>query len=358
MLLRSYSYMKNDIDLSLYYDIWQAGGKLVGYSHKCAGGDGDEVLQTALMHALSHYSRERGRLQPYLMKLVREIAKGDSRIIPVDFLEETVMKDMDDDVGAREANLLMVTGGFEDDVVDVLASEHSAEYGVVCLALEYMPRFMSLCESFLDSRPSGSYYPESFRRECLKLAAGTVGFNDRCVSLYLQNKAEMERYVELCDMRQELDWREANFPYIKARSSRSVFIVGVDGRDVDDAGIELCTVKGRIPDGAYVARVRYLELWEHMCGMVDSVGTNALKFELRGHHIVTTYAGSISVVDPEPCSMYDLFRAEILTNVLNDTGARLLNAGSENFYLLARDGMAVKDRDFFGYRMHMEVERW
>ena len=68
--------------------------------------------------------------------------------------------------------------------------------------------------------------------------------------------------------------------------------------------------------------------------MIDDTETNEMKFIIGNSYIIKSFGGSLSVLNPDLFNMYDLARTEILTNVLQDTYGRILNIGTEYFYII------------------------
>ena len=82
--------MSPEIDISFYYDVWKEIGNLRWYFYKFAGVNADEAMEKTLFHTLTHFNAEKGSLSAYVKKLAREITKENSKLVYVDFLEQTL----------------------------------------------------------------------------------------------------------------------------------------------------------------------------------------------------------------------------------------------------------------------------
>ena len=123
-------------------------------------------------------------------------------------------------------------------------------------------------------------------------------------------------------------------------SKRVKFINKVTGELVEDADIEDWYVRGKL-SGKRIIKVPYADVWNVMCDLVDSNETNELKFVIDDYYIIKTFGGSYSILNPSLYNIYDLVRTEIITNILKDTGGRLINTGSECVYVLCdKSGIA------------------
>jgi hypothetical protein len=93
MVLKSYAFMQSDINIAFYYEIFNEIQKLKWYFYKFAGVNAEEAMQRTLYHTLFHFNSSKGNLSAYIKKLAREITKENSRLILVDFLEQTLSED-------------------------------------------------------------------------------------------------------------------------------------------------------------------------------------------------------------------------------------------------------------------------
>lgn len=335
-MLRSFSFMHNGIDYAFYYEAWEEIQKLKWYFYKFAGNNADEAMQKTLMHLLYHYDVNRGNLSAYVKKLAREITKNNGKLIFVDFLEQTLAEsDADDEEKPR------VDSGriqdFSQEVVDNILLEESKRKEVIGLALEFMDKFMILCEALIEHDTSTTYYPDIFISECLKLSKKCKNFNQDCIEIYLEFKEDFDWFMSL-DEDNQGKWRETDFLLINQSQSKRIKLLNEHtDQEVIDADIETWYVKGNLGKGdkmKHIIRVNYLEAWEMMCDLIDSYETNCMKFIMDDSYIVRTLGGSYSVLNPDLYNLYDLVRMEILTNLLQMTNGRVLNVGSECIYLL------------------------
>lgn len=360
-MLKSYSFMPTGVDISFYYEIWNEISKLRWYFFKFAGSNAEEAMQRTLMHTLTHFQPEKGNLTSYIKKLAREITKESGRVVSVDFLEQTLASDECETVGTSK---VVDTGTIPDFVTDLVENMDCAtdkSDDVVKLALEFMDRFVMMCEAILNYDISAKYYPDVYVSQCLALHKRCFNFSDMCIDLYTNYRSKFEWFLNACEKRSEYSqiWREADFQFIRKRTSGKASLVraGTD-EEVLDADFEEFEYKGVLERGRRIIKVRYYELWELMCDRIDYNGINEMKFVIGDHYIVRTLAGSQSVLDPDLYNEYDVIRMEILTNVLFDTNGRLLNAGSENFYLIYNPAVPIlsPERHIFGIDIKFDYE--
>jgi hypothetical protein len=156
------------------------------------------------------------------------------------------------------------------------------------------------------------------------------------------------------------NWKEADFILIRnSYSKRFKFLNKVTGLDVKDADIEDFTFQGKLDSGVTrkkVIKVPYYELWDYFCNLIDDTETNEMKFVIGDSYIIRTFGGSLSVLNSNLFNIYDIVRNEILTNVLQDTGGRIINVGSENIYLLCNHTMNKEQmqRTVHGYTFSLD----
>lgn len=332
-MLASFSFMQGTIDASFYYDVWEQIQGLKGYFYKFAGENAEEAMQRTLLHTITHFNSS-GNLSAYVKKLAREIMKDGNRLIYVDFLEQTLAED--DEESSAKVDLGRVSD-FSYEVIEALDSRSSRMPDIIKVALQYMDRFLVLCEALINHDTTTLYYPDSFIKECLKIARHCNSFSRMCIDLYARYKEEFEWFLNL-DSGNIGVWKETDFLLINQSQSKRVKLLDpVTKKEVEDADIDDWVLKGSLGgDGSkkYILRVDYLDAWEIMCDLIDDTETNAMKFIINGIYIVRTLGGSVSIINPDLFNLYDLVRMEILTNVLQDTRGRVLNVGSRAIYLL------------------------
>lgn len=357
-MLRSYSFMSEEIDISLYYEIWNEIGKLRWYFYKFAGNEADEAMQRTLMHTLTHFQPEKGNLNSYLKKLAREILKDGGKLVTVDFLEQTVVSDEDEVTGAKSGINTGKVDDFSDEIVDTLDLVQDKSGDVERLALEFMDRFVILCEAMQTYDMSSRYYPDVFISQCLSLLKKCENFNEVCLNIYSEYGEKFKWYLEVYKNVMQI-WKEADFPFVLRRTSKNISLISKKtGVEVQDADLEPFTINTVLDASKRVLRVRYYDLWEQVCDLLDEDGINELRFTIGDNFIVRTLAGSQSVLNPDLYNEYDIVRTEILTNVLYDTNGKLLNAGSECFYLLynAENQIRKPIREIYGIKIDFQYE--
>lgn len=334
-MLKSFSFMFGGVDYTFYYDVWTEIQKLKWYFYKFAGENADEAMHKTLMHTLSHFDTNRGNLSAYIKKLAREITKDNGKLIFVNFLEQTLAYGEGDEEEKPQVDTGKVQD-FSTEVIDNIILDESRRAEIINLALEFMDKFIILCEALIKHDTSTVYYPEIFISECLKLSQKCRNFNQSCIDIYLEFKEDFEWFLTL-DEGNIGSWKETDYLLINQRQSKRVRLLNEDtDQEVIDADQESWYLSGNLGKGRRkrVIKVYYESEWETMCDLVDDCETNCMKFVMDDSYIVRTLGGSYSVLNPDLYNLYDLIRMEILTNVLQVTGGRVLNVGSECIYIL------------------------
>lgn len=356
-MLSSFSYNENQIDSSLYYQVWNEIRKLGRYFSKFCWSDADEAMQDTLMHCLTHYREGKGDLVPYIKKLARTISRNNNKkMVLVDFLEQTL-----EDSSEEESKPKVDVGRFSDfssTVVNQIMISSYKEKEVIKLALTFIDKFLLLCDSLKNHDTSVNYYPDVFVKECLKLSRGCDNFNQICISVFDRYGDMMTQFLGY-DINTKGTWVETDFTLLSSHASKRVTFVNPDtGVVVEDPDVDRCVLKGNI-GSKRVLRVDYYDLWELMCDYVDSPDLNALRLTIGDSFVVRTLGGSMSVVNPDLFNIYDLCRSEILTNVLKETYSRVIGVGSQCFYLLApqsEEPYKIEERIIRGIHINLKVD--
>lgn len=345
------------VDVAFFYEVWKELENLKWYFYKFAGTNADEAMSKTLYHTLTHFNKDKGNLSAYVKKLAREITKETSRLIYVDFLEQTVADEDDGDENVPKA-----IGGsvrdFSDEVAEAMVMAEDRRGEVVNLALEFMDKFMTLCDALKRRDTSTRYFPDMFIRACMNINSRCLNFNQLCFDVYEEYGDEFQWFLDLGKLQE--NWREADFMMIRNSMSKRLRMVNaVTGEDVSNADFEDFVFQGKLGNGESrkkIIKVAYYDVWEMMCDLADSKETNELKFVIGDSYIVRTFAGSRSSLNTDLCGIYDLIRNEILTNVILDTGGRILNIGSENFYLVCSPSMdkSTLERSVHGYDLKID----
>lgn len=331
MVLKSYAFMQSDINIAFYYEIFNEIQKLKWYFYKFAGVNAEEAMQRTLYHTLFHFNSSKGNLSAYIKKLAREITKENNRLVLVDFLEQTLSEDSDDEELKSTVDIGSVND-FSNSVITDIELNEDRRIDVINLALEFMDKFLLLCEALIAHDTSTRYYPDIFIRQCLSINKRCPNFNALCLDVYLEYKDDFEWFLGLTEG--DDDWKEPDFVAIANSYSKRVLLVDpVTKKPVENADVDKFKLSGKLGDKRIV-RVRYYELWEYFCDLIDDTETNEMKFIIGNSYIIKSFGGSLSVLNPDLFNMYDLARTEILTNVLQDTYGRILNIGTEYFYIL------------------------
>lgn len=361
MVLKSYSFMPKEIDIAFYYEIHEEIQKLKWYFYKFAGVHAEEAMQKTIYHTLLHFSTEKGNLSAYIKKLAREITKENSRLVYVDFLEQTLSDDEDDGSGIGGIDVGNVSD-FSSTLIEELEMSEDRYGEVINLALEFMDKFLMLCEALIKHDTSTKYYPDVFIKNCLKINKKCPNFNKLCLDVYMEHKDDFEWFINLSEDDEEGAWKEPDFVLIGNSYSKRIKLVNSQtGNDVENADLEQFSISGRLGTGntrKKIIKINYTDLWEYFCDLIDDVDTNELKFVIGDSYICKTFGGSLSVLNPDLYNMYDVVRMEILTNVLQDTYGRILNVGSECMYLVCNSTMTKTElnRVVHNYPIHLVYE--
>lgn len=359
MILRSYSFMPEEVDIGFYYEVHKEINNLKWYFYKFAGVNADEAMERTLYHTLTHFNADKGSLAAYVKKLAREITKENSKLIYVDFLEQTLSDDDDSPEGQTK-----VQGGsvrdFSDDVADAMELAEDRRHEVVKLALEFMDKFMLLVDALKRRDTSTRYFPDVFIKSCMSINRRCMNFNQLCFDVYEEHGDDFKWFLEL-GQRSE-NWRESDFMMLRSSGSKRLkFVSPITGEEIEDADVDKFVVQGKLGEGSAkkrIIKVSYYDAWSLMCDLIDDSETNEIKFVIGDSYVIRTFAGSLSGLNTDLWNMYNLVRSEILTNVLIDTGGRVINVGSEHFYLLCNPGMNKQymERDVHGYKLRFDYE--
>ena len=356
--MKSYSFHKEIANERLFYEIWTTIGKLKWYFYKFAKNNAEEAMQLTLEHCLTHYNPNISSLDVYVKSLAREITKDNGRLVFIDFIEQTLSGDSGD-TGEREKNVNLNVGrvrDFSDDIVENMLLSEDRRDDIIELALQFMDKFIVMCEALINNDTTVVYYPEVYIKACLKLNKLCRNFNKSCISLYMDYAPEFKKFLD-SDANNVGEWLEADFSYISTNTSKRIRLVNsLTGLPVNDADKEKLKCEGKLVDKR-VLRIPYSQLWETLCDMVDSEETNEIKFVLGDQYIFKTLGGSLSVANTSLFNMYDLIKNEIITNVLHETRGRLLSVGSECIYVLtAKSDVCIEPKSIRGISIELKAE--
>ena len=109
MLLKSYSFDNDVVNMRFYHDIWKEIESLKGYFYKFAGIKADEAIQATFMHTIYHYDPSKASLNTYIKSLARVITKNAVKEVSVDFLEQTLSEESSDQ---QEVNAPRISPSF------------------------------------------------------------------------------------------------------------------------------------------------------------------------------------------------------------------------------------------------------
>lgn len=330
--MRSISFAGDDeFDSKKCYQILTEIERLKGYFSKFNKGDVRVAMSEAFHHAMLHYDPNKGELTPYLKKLAREILKPDPRMLHNDFLEQTVS----DEIERYGRRTTVITEAEVDTISepDSVASEDAREQ-VVELALQNMNFFLIMCESLKRRDTSTKYFPKPFKASCLRLSKKIPNFASICLSIYEEYKDAFTEFIGIPD--KGVEWRELDAGLIQKLTSKRVKFQMADNPDIPctDPDTQPWVVKGAL-SGKRIIKVPYRGIYDYMMELIDSDVTNPVKFCIDDSYVFRTLGGSLSCVNSSLFTQYDIFLAEVITNLLYDLSARYLMTGSECLYFLA-----------------------
>jgi hypothetical protein len=343
-MLKSYSFMHKEIDIAFYYKVWDEIKKLKWYFYKFAGVNAEEAMQRTLMHTIVHFSPSKGNLSAYVKKLAREITKNNNREVLVDFLENTLSDNNWDEDYSSGSNIDVGSiQDFSSEVInDLVNTDDNRRVDIDKLALEFMDKFVILCDALIKHDTSTKYYPDIFIQNCLKLNAKCKNFNKLCLDVYMEYGDDMRWFLELAENDTQI-WREPDFTLLNSSYSKRLQLINLSTHEVvENADVEPFRLMGNLGTGASrkkIIKVNYSDLWEYFCDLIDDTETNELKFIIGNNYIIRTFGGSFSVLNADLFNLYNNVRVEILTNVIQDINGRILNIGSENLYLVCNGNM-------------------
>ena len=323
-------------------------------------------MQAAFVHTLTHYDANKGSLNAYIKSLARVLGKRANKEICVDFLEQTIMEDgqsatkIEDKQNGTTKVFLGNTKDFTNEVIFNIEKNSLARREIVCLSLEFMDKFVTLCDALERHDTSTMYYPDIFIKSCMRINSQYDDFNQRCIDLYYEFADYFNWFINIDENNEGAEWRETDHLLISSNLSKRVkFVNKRTNQLVENADAEEWYVKGKL-SGKHIIKVKYSDVWNMMCDLVDADNTNEIKFIIDDFYVIKTFGGSYSVLNPSLYNIYDLVRTEILTNILRDTGGRLINAGSENFYILCDtniiDNINNNIRVVRGYTLRFDCE--
>lgn len=327
----------NSLDAELCSEILIVIKQLKYYFIKFNKSRYEEAMQRTLYHALEHYNEMSGELTPYIKSLARDILKEYDKCLPYENIELYVNDTETVDDIADTA----ISNSFE-TVID--------KQEVINIALAYTGYFLTLCESILKQDVKAIYFPKEFKADCLRVVGKNGSqFNNTCIELYREYGDEMRKFLNIASTFSD-KWVEADYARIDECVSKRVRLIG----DLDKG--DNLRIVGKL-SGKRVIRVQYRDVLDYMCDLIDEdERSNMMRFNIGDSYIVRTLGGSLSIVNPSLFNMYELCKTEILTNILYDTGGRLLGTGYDYFYLLVRKEVKIPERTFGNITIFFEVE--
>ena len=351
--MKSISIAHDELDSSLCYDAWTIIQKFKFYFQKVSHGDGNELMLSVLEHVLQHYNPDYGELAPYILSLSRTMSKRDVRVTPVDFLEWTLTDEID-----RQASVSGNQADLVDEVMTRIDTTEDKVVAVIELALSNMTFFNLMCESMVNMSSTTKYFPDYFRKSCLKLLSRCGGkkFTDICMYIYRKYKSDFNKFMGSDVENAGKAWRELDKGVIQRNTSKRIILVekgtNIPVKDPDKCEWEIQGILGE----RRILKVPYIDLMNIMIDFIDSDEINPIKFTIGESYICRTLGGSLSVVNTNLFYQYDNFKLELLTNLVYDLDARILVCGEESVYMLAnKDYPQMPERVIRGIPVAFEV---
>lgn len=310
MLMLSLSYTEKELDLNFYYTVKTEIENLKGYFYKFAGIKAEETMHATIWHTVNNFDRSR-ELRPYLKKLARTIHK------------KVAKKDYDLSIDIHDNNF------FSDELISNIDRGIDKLNDIEKLVLDYPDEFMTLSSSLINMDTTATY-SNNFITECIRVSNRCKNFNTICKTLYEENRLNIIDFLE-----EHYGWCEADYTLIKNRQSKRILLLDKNNQEIENADIDEYEPIKNISDNRLI-KVEYYELWNYYCDLIDSPTSNKLKLVLGNNYRCRTEGGSFVLKNSPLYNMYDLIRDEILTNILKDTGGRIVNIGSECFYLIVK----------------------
>ena len=339
--LKSFSF-SSDLDILLLRDIYSAIQSSRYYFYKFCKGMADEAMHLTLLHALDHYKPENGDMGAYVRSLARTVLRDRyaNTVTPTEDVVDTPDSDK------------CSTSSVESDALRGLYEEECYS-DVVGLALTSMSQFVVMCDSLERKDSTTLYVPDYFISECLNLQRKYETFFSVCMDVYSTFKDDFLDFIkeDECD-----SWSEANFTLINSKSGGRVSIINrKTGKLSQDPDLEDCCVKGTLGT-KHVISIPYTSQLNKMCDLIDEEGINVMRFSIGDDYIIRTLGGSVSVLSPSLFNEYKLCEAEILTNLLKDTGGKYLGKGSKNMYFLVSEVPTIPSRQVRGVYLSFDVK--
>lgn len=359
MLVHSISFMQAGVDTSLYYEASEAIKSLQYYFKKFNGADYEEAMSRTLNHILTHFNGSKlssSDIKPYVKKLARTILQEPRRDIPTDFIEDTTIENKEHsfEPNANTVNLGSISD-FSNDVVDRLYCDAESLNLMFKFMLLNLEEYKKFCLELKDGGRQMKGYSPEFRANLYKLAKVVTDLTAKLLELYDLYESEINTFLgcELAGI-----WYEADYNLIAKSTSKRVKVLQKGYDKNFDMDYNPYCVNGRRyieSNNKHIYKVRYIDFWEQMCDMLDSDVSNRMKCILGEYTIVKTCGGSISVLNPDLFTIYDLVRDELLTNLLRDTSYKLIGVGSKNFYILGDTNYNIPCRFLNGIRVQFEL---
>lgn len=369
IMLYTYKHMKTEVSPINQHLIWTTVQKYKGLFIKLAyeyQKNVDSLMDDTFFWALTNYNPERGNIDGYINKLAKDIARGNQvRDIPTE--DEQLQRNRDEGSNG--------TAHIERDVVQ-LAIQDIGDLKDECyakvaeLALGNIQDFCNLVESLINNdREKKSFENEFFKTLTFKYQKRYPDFIEVCKEIYEEYKPDIDIFLAY-DKTNRGEFIELDRTIIQKSDSKRIKFKPLSQKDEDEARElarieeEKARAEGKLiiesdniymdPDKysmrlanpvknwsnkKHIYKVPYIHIVEYIIDEMCKDGTNPFRLTIGNKVIYRTLGGSVTL----PVNNYDyseiedfvdVIKMELLTNILQDTQAKLIDIGSQCFYIL------------------------
>lgn len=331
LLLRSVTYFKKH-DILLVCRVYNEIESLRKYFYSFCKFHTDECMENTFFNAVENYAPDKGDLRSYIKSLAQtsyKFLKRNTKEVSVDFLDDTVDSSRSlDDVGVSSTSSIVSTKDFSNKVVKEQVSESFVREAIIKdLMLPFLEDFLAFGKAIKHTDTTRyNNYNEIFKKITFKFHREYSNFIPVFIKLYEEYKDNIHEFL-YNDIGK---WKAMNTVAINKNRLSSIRFTNPRGDIVHDPDLEDYSICGSLNRPIY--KVRYWDLWDRVCKDLEATTTNMFKLVVGDYYVLKTLSGCISVVNANISNFYDIVRDEILTTLL-DKGVKLVNIGSENFYI-------------------------
>lgn len=334
--MNSLSYRKGVINRNVITEVWLAVESLKGAFISRWGKSADEAMRVTGDYVLAHYDVKKGNLKSYVYNLIDKVYKPKKYELASDILEDTY-----EDVNGCVETLISDRG----DIV-------SLDREIIKLALTFMGEFLKSTEALENQVSNTLDFSTEFKVTVNKIfnrcKKAQCSYLSLCQSLLKYYK---ESFIKFLHEDEDTDWEELNIATIKdSRGKRSV-MKAVSGVLTDADREEWFCVP--LTRGNLVG-IDYTGVYNTLCAYLDSnkQGYSPIKFTIKEDTVCRSLGGSISILNPNKNNIKDIYKDEILTNLIVKlkvgTALKFVHMGSRHMYFLIDDLKVMERLDTLG----------